>query len=62
MVPGHASDHQTDSGAGHFQPGGDIRILDAGCGTGKMLVELERLCELRPPVGFDFSSRKRSSF
>jgi SAM-dependent methyltransferase len=38
----------------YFQPRRDIRILDAGCGTGKMLVELEAYA-LRPPVGFDFS-------
>ena len=39
----------------HFQPGGDIRVLDAGCGTGKMLVELEAFAR-RPPIGFDFSA------
>jgi SAM-dependent methyltransferase len=39
----------------YLQPGQDIRILDAGCGTGKMLVELQPYC-LRPPVGFDFSA------
>jgi len=39
----------------HFQPGADIRILDAGCGTGKMLLELEHYAT-RAPVGFDSSS------
>lgn len=39
----------------HFQPRQDIRILDAGCGTGKMLLELANYA-LRPPVGFDFSA------
>jgi len=39
----------------YFEPGRDIRILDAGCGTGKMLQELGHYAN-RPPVGFDFSS------
>jgi len=39
----------------HLQTGGDIRILDAGCGTGKMLVELEAFAR-QPPIGFDFSA------
>lgn len=39
----------------HFQPRSDIRILDAGCGTGKMLVELETYARTAP-VGFDFSA------
>lgn len=39
----------------YFRPGCDLRILDAGCGTGKMLLELAPYSN-RPPVGFDFSS------
>jgi SAM-dependent methyltransferase len=40
----------------YLQPGSDIHILDAGCGTGKMLQELLDPYANRPPVGFDFSS------
>jgi SAM-dependent methyltransferase len=39
----------------YFEPAQDIRILDAGCGTGKMLQELDHYAT-RPPMGFDFSS------
>ena len=39
----------------YLQGGSDIHILDAGCGTGKMLQELNNYAN-RPPVGFDFSS------
>jgi SAM-dependent methyltransferase len=39
----------------YLQPGSDIHILDAGCGTGKMLQELHQYANQRP-VGFDFSS------
>lgn len=37
-----------------LQSGSDVRILDAGCGTGKMLVELGR-GTVHSPIGFDFS-------
>jgi SAM-dependent methyltransferase len=39
----------------YLQPGSDIHILDAGCGTGKMLQELHQYAN-QGPVGFDFSS------
>src|SRR5262249_54888050 len=39
----------------YFRPGGDMRILDAGFGNGKMLLELNHYA-IQAPVGFDFSS------